>query len=151
MPTAREIETEAERQRAQLSDTLEALRDRMTPGEIVDQAMEFARGHGGGEFVQNLGRQVRASPLPVALVATGLAWLMFAPRRAPAPSIVPEPSPYPGPTTRTASQYDGAGTARHAADTASSAAQAAAGKARGAYSSMASGASGAATSARDAA
>ncbi|MDC7987074.1 DUF3618 domain-containing protein, partial [Rhodoplanes sp. TEM] len=134
MPTAREIETEAERQRAQLNDTLEALRERMTPGEIVDQAMAFARGHGGGEFVQNLGRQVRSSPLPVALVATGLAWLMFSPRRPPppAPSIVPEPTPYAGATTRTGSHAaSGSGissAAREAAGTAGSAAQAAADK-----------------------
>lgn len=162
MPTAREIETEAERQRAQLSDTLEALRDRMTPGEIVDQAMAFARGHGGGEFVQNLGAQVRSSPLPVALVATGLAWLMFAPRRtaAPAPSIVPEPSPYAGATpstTRTAgygtahASDEIAGRTRDVAGATASAAQGTADKVRGAYGSIASGASGAAASAGDAA
>lgn len=160
MPTAREIETEAERQRAELNDTLEALRERMTPGEIVDQAMAFARGHGGGEFVQNLGRQVRNSPLPVALVATGLAWLMFSPRRPPppAPSIVPEPTPYAGATSappRTGSHSTGASgissAARDAAGTASSAAQAAADKARGAYSSVGSGVGSAASAARDAA
>ncbi len=35
----------------------------------------------GGEFTLNLGRTVRANPLPVALLGIGLGWLMVADRQ----------------------------------------------------------------------
>ena len=38
--------------------------------------MTYARGHGGAEFIRNLGDQVKANPFPLALVAAGLGWMM---------------------------------------------------------------------------
>jgi hypothetical protein len=75
--SSEQLEREAERSRERLSSTLEELRSRITPGQVMDQLIDYARESGGGEFVQNLGSQVRQNPLPLALVGAGMAWLMF--------------------------------------------------------------------------
>ena len=98
MVTTRDLETQAEVDRAQIALTLEQLRSRMSTGQLVDQALAYARGHGGAEFMRNLGDQVKTNPLPVALITAGIGWLIVGPRlpatRAYAPSIVPDESPY---------------------------------------------------------
>jgi hypothetical protein len=83
MTTSEQLEREAEATRAQIAATLDELRGRMTPGQVVDQFLDYARDSGGGEFVRNFGRQVVGNPLPVTLVGAGLAWLMMAGRRGP--------------------------------------------------------------------
>ncbi len=80
MATSEQLEREAEATRARIAASLDELRGRMTPGQIVDQVMDYARDSGGGEFFRNLGRQVVDNPIPVTLVGTGLAWLMMANR-----------------------------------------------------------------------
>ncbi len=70
------IEREVEKRRADLRGTLDQLRYRMTPGQVLDEAWRFARRSGGGSYVRNLGTSVRDNPLPVALVGAGIAWLM---------------------------------------------------------------------------
>src|SRR5690606_38319629 len=58
-----------------LGRTVDALERRLSPGELVDQALGMAREH-GGEFATNLGRSVRNNPVPVILTGIGLAWMM---------------------------------------------------------------------------
>lgn len=82
MTTSAQLEREAEATRSQLIDSLDELRDRITPGQLVDQVMDYAKDGGGGDFVRNLGRQVRDNPLPVCLVGAGLAWLALSGGRA---------------------------------------------------------------------
>jgi hypothetical protein len=77
MTSSAQLEREAEQARARLSQTLGELRERITPGQIVDEAVDFARGSGGGMFVRNLGQQVKDNPLPVTLIGAGMAWLML--------------------------------------------------------------------------
>ena len=100
MASTRDLESQAETGRSQIAATLDELRSRMSTGQIVDQALSYARGHGGAEFIRTLGDQVKTNPLPVALVVAGLGWLMVgrppAPRRTYAPSIVPDDSIGPG-------------------------------------------------------
>jgi ElaB/YqjD/DUF883 family membrane-anchored ribosome-binding protein len=72
-----QLEQEAEQARADLSATLDALRARLTPGQLLDDFMDSARDGSAGRFVQNLGRNVQENPLPVALVGLGLAWTMI--------------------------------------------------------------------------
>jgi ElaB/YqjD/DUF883 family membrane-anchored ribosome-binding protein len=74
--TAAELEHEVESQRAQLSQTLDRISARMTPGQVLDEAWEFAKDSGGGDFARNLGANVRDNPLPVGLITAGIAWLM---------------------------------------------------------------------------
>jgi ElaB/YqjD/DUF883 family membrane-anchored ribosome-binding protein len=72
-----QLEREAEQTRSQLAATLDELRSRITPGQLVDQTLDFARDSNIGELVRNLGRDARDNPLPLALIGTGLAWLMM--------------------------------------------------------------------------
>jgi Protein of unknown function (DUF3618) len=72
-----QLEREAEQTRSQLAATLEELRSRITPGQLVDQTLDYARETNLGELVRNLGRDARDNPLPLALIGTGLAWLMM--------------------------------------------------------------------------
>lgn len=75
------IEEDVERSRASVSGTLDALRGKLAPGqiveELVDRVSEFARGSGGASFARNLGGAVRDNPLPVLLIGAGLGWLML--------------------------------------------------------------------------
>jgi len=86
MSDSRQLEREAEETRHQLARTLGELRERITPGELLDQVLDYARDSGGGEFVRNLGRQATANPLSVCLIGAGLAWLALSNgRSSPAP------------------------------------------------------------------
>lgn len=69
------IEQDIDRTRASLGRTVDALERRLSPGELVDQALGMAREH-GGDFATNLGRSVRNNPMPVILTGVGLAWMM---------------------------------------------------------------------------
>src|SRR6266536_866718 len=73
-----QLKQEAEQSRAQLAETLEELRTRITPGQVLDQFVDYAGDSGAGEFFRNLGRQAANNPLPVTLMGAGLAWLMLA-------------------------------------------------------------------------
>jgi ElaB/YqjD/DUF883 family membrane-anchored ribosome-binding protein len=72
-----QLEREAEQTRSELAATLEELRSRITPGQLVDQTLDYARESNVGELMRNLGRDARDNPLPLALIGTGIAWLMM--------------------------------------------------------------------------
>ena len=72
-----QIEREVEGSRARLAHNLDALRESVSPGHLMDQAMDYVRGSGGPEFAQSLGRAVRDNPLPVVLIGAGLGWLLL--------------------------------------------------------------------------
>ena len=76
------LEREAGRTRAQLSETLEELRARMTPGQVIDQLIDHAREGPAAEFGRNLAREVRENPLPLVLIGIGVAWLIAASSRS---------------------------------------------------------------------
>jgi hypothetical protein len=70
-----QIEDDIARTRAEVSSTIDAIQERLTPGQMMDQAIHYLRDSGAGDFGANLGRQVRDNPLPVALIGMGVAWL----------------------------------------------------------------------------
>ena len=71
------LEQESEQTRLRLAESLDELRARLTPGQVVDQLVDYASEAGAGEFVRNLGRDVRQNPLPVTLIGAGIGWLMM--------------------------------------------------------------------------
>jgi hypothetical protein len=77
------IERELEQTRARLGDHLDELTSRLSPGQLVDEALMYARDGQAAAFVRNLGASVRDNPLPVAVVGAGLLWLAFASARPP--------------------------------------------------------------------
>lgn len=74
---SQQLEREAEQNRARLAETLDELRERVTPGQVLDQLLDYAGNGTGAEIVRRLVQQVRRNPLSVALVGAGLAWLML--------------------------------------------------------------------------
>jgi hypothetical protein len=75
--SAAEVQREVRRSRADVEAAVQAIQERLSPGQMFDQAVDFLRSSGGDEFLRNLGATVRDNPLPVALLGTGLAWLML--------------------------------------------------------------------------
>lgn len=78
-----QIEREISELRAQISDTLDAVQDKLSPGELLDQALGYAKG--GGAIAADIGRGMRDNPIPATLFGISLAWLWYSgSRRAPA-------------------------------------------------------------------
>jgi hypothetical protein len=71
-----QILAEIDRTRGEMDRTLSAIEQRLTPGQLMDQGLDYLRDSGANEFVQNLGGAAKQNPMPVALTAIGLAWLM---------------------------------------------------------------------------
>src|SRR5262249_61053016 len=71
------LEREAEARRAQLAETFEELRARVTPGHVLDRLVDYATDSGGADFFRNLRDQTVANPLALGIVGAGLAWLML--------------------------------------------------------------------------
>lgn len=76
--SAAEIEREVEAQRAGIDDTMEALRDRLSPQAAVDYGLDYLRGDGG----RRLMRAVRENPLAAGLAAAGIGWLLYTASRS---------------------------------------------------------------------
>jgi hypothetical protein len=73
-----QLEREAHQTRHRLSETLDELRARITPGQLVDQLADYAREGPAAEFFRNLARDVRENPLPLTLIGIGVAWMIIA-------------------------------------------------------------------------
>ena len=74
------LEREIDQTRANMDQTLGALERKFSPGQLLDQAMEFAR-ENGGEFATNLSRSVKQNPMPALLTVVGIAWMVAATNR----------------------------------------------------------------------
>jgi hypothetical protein len=73
-----QIEREVEETRRQLSRTLEELQNRVSPGLLVEKAIDYARDSTATNLVRNLGWEVVENPTPLVVIGIGIAWLMFA-------------------------------------------------------------------------
>ena len=70
-----DLEREVNEQRSRVETRIGEIRERLSPGQLVDEVLSYTK-DGGGKFAANLGQQITANPLPTALVAVGLAWLI---------------------------------------------------------------------------
>src|SRR5689334_21182542 len=70
----KELEERLEHTRAEIDDTLAEIERKLTPGEILDEAIEYLRLHGPGPFVTEFAEQLKERALPAALSAVGAAW-----------------------------------------------------------------------------
>jgi hypothetical protein len=71
-----ELENRIAETRSRIDATLTAIEARLTTGHIAEQTLDYLRQSGAREFGANLAGSVKHNPLPVSLVAIGLAWLM---------------------------------------------------------------------------
>jgi hypothetical protein len=74
-----ELERDLSRIRMEMDQTISQIEHRLSPSRLIDQALERMRG-GPAVFAANLGRTVRHHPVPAALFAAGLGWLLLAER-----------------------------------------------------------------------
>jgi Protein of unknown function (DUF3618) len=61
---------EAEATRYRLSQRLDELSDRLTPGQVFDEMLTYARG-GGGTFLRAFSNAARENPIPTFLIGAG--------------------------------------------------------------------------------
>ena len=76
MMSSEQLERQTEQSRADVETTINELRARLTPGQLIDEVLSYTR-DGGRQFTSNLGRQVTDNPLPIVLMGAGLAWFLL--------------------------------------------------------------------------
>lgn len=69
-----QLEREVDRQREHIGGLVDALENKLSPGELFERVLSYSKG-GGSEFVGNLGNTIKANPVPALLTAAGLVWL----------------------------------------------------------------------------
>ena len=77
--TAAELEYEIEARRASIERKVDELANRLSPGQLLDEALRFTRNGPAADFTRNMGRSVVNNPIPVALMAASMAWLAARP------------------------------------------------------------------------
>jgi hypothetical protein len=79
-----QIETDIERTRTQMAETLDTIQKKFSPGQLLDQALNYLDEKQVNEnlrrFGTNAGAVVKENPIPVALLGVGLTWLAMSGR-----------------------------------------------------------------------
>jgi len=82
-----QIETDIERTRSQMAETLDTIQKRFSPGQLLDQTLSYLDEKRINEnlrrFGTNAGAVVKENPIPVAMLGVGLAWLALSGRSGP--------------------------------------------------------------------
>jgi len=73
--TSKDLERQADASRAELSETLETLKDKLTPGQIFDDMFGGSSANAGA-FLKNLGTSMRDHPMPAVLIGAGLVMML---------------------------------------------------------------------------
>lgn len=68
------LEQEINAKREHINELVDALEQRLSPGQLVDRLLAYGKGN-GGEFLHNLGTTLKNNPVPATLTVLGLAWL----------------------------------------------------------------------------
>lgn len=110
------LEREIDQQRADIGNIVDALENKLSPGQMFDRMLDFGKGN-GLEFAQSLGNAVKANPVPTLLASVGLLWL-YASRNDPAPAPAGSMGTGMGRSTfvQTSSPDDGSGMLDRARD-----------------------------------
>jgi hypothetical protein len=70
-----DLERQAEKIRADMDRTLDALERKFSPEQLLDRSLGYLRDH-GGELTQTLGATMRNNPVPIVLTLAGITWLV---------------------------------------------------------------------------
>lgn len=81
--TSAELEREVEDARGRIDQTVEALKDKMQPREVFDEATKMMGG-ASNKVLTTAVEQLRENPIPIALIGLGVAWLAISQTRRPA-------------------------------------------------------------------
>lgn len=71
------IERDIERTRADMSETLDAIQQKLSPAHLMDQALGYFKA-GPGTMVSSLSDIAVRNPVPLALIGLGLGWVAVA-------------------------------------------------------------------------
>lgn len=74
-----EIERDLAETRRHLDSTLDAIQNRMSPGALFEDALDYMR-RDGSAFGRNFVETVRDNPVPATLMTVGLGWMMISGR-----------------------------------------------------------------------
>jgi ElaB/YqjD/DUF883 family membrane-anchored ribosome-binding protein len=80
MSHVEQLERETEQTRTQIADTLDELKQSMTPSSVLHQLADRINDGAPAAFARNLKDQAVNNPLSIALIGAGLGWLMLGPR-----------------------------------------------------------------------
>ena len=80
MSHVEQLEQETEQTRMQIADTLDELKESMTPSHVLHQLADRINDGAPAAFARNLKDQAVNNPLSIALIGAGLGWLMLSPR-----------------------------------------------------------------------
>lgn len=69
-----EVEREVEATRGQIDRTVEALKEKMQPKELFDEATRMMGG-ASNKVLTTVVEQAKENPIPIALIGAGIAWL----------------------------------------------------------------------------
>lgn len=69
-----EVEREVEATRGQIDRTVEALKEKMQPQELFDEATRMMGG-ASNKVLTTVVEQAKENPIPIALIGAGIAWL----------------------------------------------------------------------------
>jgi hypothetical protein len=127
-PSSRHYVREAEATRDRLAQSLDELSDRLTPGQVFDEMLTYAKG-GGGTFFRAFSNAARENPVPSLLIGAGC--MMFLSEKMGLNRFMPHGNGADGGANRAGSTMAGAG------DSMSSAASRVGGVAASGASSMA--------------
>lgn len=78
--TSAELEREVEETRGRIDQTVEALKDKMQPKEMFDEATKMMSG-ASNKVLTTAVEQLRENPIPIALIGLGVAWLAISQTR----------------------------------------------------------------------
>lgn len=87
--TSAEIEREVEDARGRVDRTVEALKDKMQPRELFDEATRMMGGT-SNKVLTTAVEQLRENPIPIALIGLGIAWLAISQTRRQTAAEYPE-------------------------------------------------------------
>jgi len=77
-----DLERDIDARRANIENIVDALENKLSPGQLFDQALAFTKNN-GGEFFNNLGTSIKNNPVPVILATVGVGWLMLGENQRP--------------------------------------------------------------------
>lgn len=70
-----ELEREIEARRMRIEERVDRITERLSPGQMLDEALRYTREGPVADFTRNLGRSVVDNPLPIAMLGASMAWL----------------------------------------------------------------------------
>ncbi|MDQ2077666.1 DUF3618 domain-containing protein [Marinimicrobium sp. ABcell2] len=79
-----DLEREANDVREDMEKTIDQLMNQLSPGELINHALDRFKNGGDSAFTRNLVSQVQNNPVPAVLTGCGLAWLMASSKQPPA-------------------------------------------------------------------